>query len=166
MISTIMEKGKDYNQVPICIVLFIMDGNPFGKRNIPYQSFSPFHGNESFQGNDSRIMIFNGKYEVEDEISYLMKDFHQSDYEKIRNKPLRESVLYYTKGGNAMIYNPLQEHYEMGYNEGHLLGKKEGKLEGMMEGKMEGKMEGRLEGKEEAKEESCISFLKDGVYSP
>ena len=113
---------------------------------MPYRSYHPFTGDEYFDGNDSRIMFFNGRYEAEDELSYLMKDFHQSDYARIRNVSLSETVIEYTKKGNDMIYNPLQENYEEGFNAGQLAGINKGK--------------------EEAKEDSCISLLKDGSLTP
>ena len=115
MISNSMKKGvNDYNQMPICIVIFIMDTNPFGKMNIPYRVYSSLEGDEYFRGNESRIMIFNGEYEADDAISSLMKDLHQKDHDKIANDILRKSVVKYTKGGKHMVYNPLQENYEAG----------------------------------------------------
>ena len=45
-----------------------------------------------------------------------------------------------------MIYNPLQENYEEGFNAGQLAG--------------------ISKGKEEAMKDSCISLLKDGSLTP
>ena len=142
MISNSMKKGvNDYNQMPVCIVIFIMDTNPFGKMNIPYRVYSSLEGDEYFRGNESRIMIFNGEYEADDAISSLMKDLHQKDHNKIANTILRDSVVKYTKGGKHMVYNPLQENYEAGV------------------------VDGRIYGMKAKQKEVCIALLQEGSYN-
>ena len=106
--------------MPICIVIFIMDTNPFGNENILYKMYDCLDSDECFRGNGSRIMIFNGEYEADDAISSLMKD-----HDKIANDILRNSVVKYTKEGRHMAYNPLQENYEAGVMDGKIDAKKE-----------------------------------------
>ncbi len=142
MISDEMEKKMEYDDAPICIVIFIMDGNPFHGENIPFDSYNMRNMKGERIPNESGILIFNGRYEADDSLSSLMKDFHQTDSDKIANVHLRNSALKYIQGGkNTMIYNPLQEYYEKGTNEGILLGR------------------------QESKEEICISLLKANICS-
>ena len=122
--------------MPICIVIFIMDTNPFGNENIPYKMYNCLDGDEYFRGNESRIIIFNGEYEADDAISSLMKE-----HDKIANDILRNSVVKYTKEGRHMVYNPLQENYEAGV------------------------MDGKIYGMKAKQEEDCIAILKKNVFS-
>ncbi len=62
------KKAKDYNEIPVCIVIFIMEGNPFGKKNISYRMYGCLESDEYFKGNECGIMIFNGEYEEKKQV--------------------------------------------------------------------------------------------------
>ena len=115
--------------MPICIVIFIMDTNPFGNENILYKMYDCLDSDEYFRDNGSRNMIFNGEYEADDAISSLMKE-----HDKIANDILRNSVVKYTKEGRHMAYNPLQENYEAGVMDGKIDAKKEACMTLLKEG--------------------------------
>ena len=116
---------------------------------------------ESF-ADGSMILYVNGKYEGQDALGSLMKDFKQSDYRLIENKILKEKVrmLKETKEGREKMCLIFEEIRNKGIEEGQIAGRKEGIKVGRKEGIKVGKKNGRKTGRKEGRQQERVKNLK------
>ena len=148
---SILEPGKDYNELRKSFIIFICNFDPFEKygRNRYIYTFENVCREEpdiSF-GDDTCKIVINtkgSKGEISDELREIILYL---DEEKVTG-PFSRELDDAVKAVKANEERRLE--YMMLYirdNEMRAEGRKEGRIEGRKEGRIEGRKEGRIEGK-------------------
>ena len=126
--SKVMEKGKEFSDLPESYVIFITEKDVLGKDEPLYhiercilETGEPF-------GDDAHIIYVNGTYRGDTPLGHLMEDFNCTEPDKMYYNKLRSRVSYFkeTKEGVAIMCKALEEMREQereeGKKEGHKLG--------------------------------------------
>ena len=137
--SDLLEKGKDFSDLPETYVIFFTE-NDVLKSGLPiYNIERIITQTGKFFGDDSHIIYINGAYKNYDsEIGKLIFDFLCRDPEQIKNQEIAELTRFFKNGkGKTTMFQKVSSAYEDGIAEGIAKGKAEGKAEGKSEGKAE-----------------------------
>ena len=143
--SDLLEKGKDFSELPETYVIFFTE-NDVLKENLPiYNIERIITQTGKIFGDDSHIIYINGAYKNDDsEIGKLISDFLCRDPEKIKNQEIAELTKFFKFGkGKTTMEKKFSSFYEYGREDGIAEGIAKGKAEGMAKGKEEGKAEER-----------------------
>lgn len=121
-----LKEGQEFKEIEDSYVIFIYDHDKF-KKGLPFYHIQRRvdETGEVF-GDGSHIIYVNGKYNGNDDIGQMMRDFHQCIPEQIKNEILSEAVAYYKgKEGRGVMSDAVREYGE----EQKKAGIKEGQLE-------------------------------------
>ena len=169
--SDLLEKGKDFSELPETYVIFFTE-NDVLKENLPvYNIERIITQTGKIFGDDSHIIYINGAYKNYDsEIGKLISDFLCRDPEKINNQEIAELTKFFKFGkGKTSMFKKVSSFYEDGLADGIEKGKAKGIAEGMAKGKAEGMAKGRAEGlaegKAKAEQNFAIRMLKATAMS-
>ena len=156
MDASALEAGEAFSRLPESWVIFIMEGDPFGKG----QSLYHFVRTELESGlalNDgSHIVYVNGaKRDGADDLSRLMHDFFCTNPDDMYYEELAKVVRRFkqTSEGVRKMSSVVEE----------ILA--EGRIEGLAEGLAEGLTKGRDEGVLEEKQATVRQLLQMGGFS-
>ena len=137
--SDLLEKGKDFSELPETYVIFFTE-NDVLKENLPiYNIERIITQTGKIFGDDSHIIYINGAYKNYDsEIGKLISDFLCRDPEKIKNQEIAELTKFFKFGkGKTSMFKKVSSFYEDGLADGIEKGKAKGIAEGMAKGKAE-----------------------------
>ncbi len=126
MDARMLKEGQEFKEIEDSYVIFIYDHDKF-KKGLPFYHIQRRvdETGEVF-GDGSHIIYVNGKYNGNDDIGRMMRDFHQCIPEQIKNEILSEAVAYYKgKEGRGVMSDAVREYGE----EQKKAGIKEGQLE-------------------------------------
>ena len=126
MDARMLKEGQEFKEIEDSYVIFIYDHDKF-KKGLPFYHVQRRvdETGEVF-GDGSHIIYVNGKYNGNDDIGQMMRDFHQCIPEQIKNEILSEAVAYYKgKEGRGVMSDAVREYGE----EQKKAGIKEGQLE-------------------------------------
>ena len=126
MDARMLKEGQEFKEIEDSYVIFIYDHDKF-KKGLPFYHIQRRvdETGEVF-GDGSHIIYVNGKYNGNDDIGQMMRDFHQCILEQIKNEILSEAVAYYKgKEGRGVMSDAVREYGE----EQKKAGIKEGQLE-------------------------------------
>lgn len=126
MDARMLKEGQEFKEIEDSYVIFIYDHDKF-KKGLPFYHIQR-HVDETGEvfGDGSHIIYVNGKYNGNDDIGQMMRDFHQCIPEQIKNEILSEAVAYYKgKEGRGVMSDAVREYGE----EQKKAGIKEGQLE-------------------------------------
>nr|WP_308655667.1 PD-(D/E)XK nuclease family transposase [uncultured Agathobacter sp.] len=126
MDARMLKEGQEFKEIEDSYVIFIYDHDKF-KKGLPFYHIQRRvdETGEVF-GDGSHIIYVNGKYNGNDDIGQMMRDFHQCIPEQIKNEILSEAVAYYKgKEGRGVMSDAVREYGE----EQKKAGIKEGQLE-------------------------------------
>lgn len=95
------------------MLIIIYKHDKFGK-GLPVYHINRHHIEETGElfSDGSHIIYVNGKYKGDDEVGRLIRDFHQSEAEKIENKALADGVKHFkeTKGGRKLMCEAVEKY--------------------------------------------------------
>ncbi len=126
MDARMLKEGQEFKEIEDSYVIFIYDHDKV-KKGLPFYHIQRRvdETGEVF-GDGSHIIYVNGKYNGNDDIGQMMRDFHQCIPEQIKNEILSEAVAYYKgKEGRGVMSDAVREYGE----EQKKAGIKEGQLE-------------------------------------
>ena len=129
MDARMLKEGQEFKEIEDSYVIFIYDHDKF-KKGLPFYHIQRRvdETGEVF-GDGSHIIYVNGKYNGNDDIGQMMRDFHQCIPEQIKNEILSEAVAYYKgKEGRGVMSDAVREYGE----EQKKAGIKEGQLESLV----------------------------------
>ncbi len=137
--SDLLEKGKDFAELPETYVIFFTE-NDVLKSGLPiYNIERMITQTKKLFGDDSHIIYINGAYKNYDsEIGKLIFDFLCRDPEQMKNQAIAELTKFFKNGkGKTTMFKKVSSAYEDGIAEGIAKGKAEGISEGIAKGKTE-----------------------------
>ena len=94
------------------MLIFIYKHDKFGKGLPVYHINRHIEETGELFSDGSHIIYVNGKYKGDDEVGRLIRDFHQSEAEKIENKALADGVKHFkeTKGGRKLMCEAVEKY--------------------------------------------------------
>ena len=97
-------EGQEFKEIKDSYVIFIYDHDKFRKGLPFYHIQRRVDETGEVFGDGSHIIYVNGRYEGNDDIGRMMKDFHQCRPEQIESETLSKAVAYYKEkeGRGAM----------------------------------------------------------------
>ena len=126
MDARMLKEGQEFKEIKDSYVIFIYDHDKFRKGLPFYHIQRRVDETGEVFGDGSHIIYVNGKYNGNDDIGQMMRDFHQCIPEQIKNEILSEAVAYYKgKEGRGVMSDAVREYGE----EQKKAGIKEGQLE-------------------------------------
>ena len=111
MDARMLKEGQEFKEIEDSYVIFIYDHDKF-KKGLPFYHIQRRvdETGEVF-GDGSHIIYVNGKYNGNDDIGQMMRDFHQCRPEQIKSEILSEAVAYYKgKEGRGVMSDALREY--------------------------------------------------------
>ena len=129
--SDLLEKGKDFSELPETYVIFFTE-NDVLKENLPiYNIERIITQTGKIFGDASHIIYINGAYKNDDsEIGNLISDFLCRDPEKIKNQEIAELTKFFKFGkGKTTMEKKFSTFYEDGREDGITEGIAKGKAE-------------------------------------
>ena len=99
-----LSKGKDYSEMRESYVIFITEDDFFNKGLAVYHVERRIEELNNACFNDgSHIIYVNSQYQKNDNFGRLMKDFYQTDADKIYYKPLADRVRYFKEDSEGVM---------------------------------------------------------------
>ena len=104
MDARMLEEGQEFKEIKDSYVIFIYDHDKFRKGLPFYHIQRRVDETGEVFGDGSHIIYVNGRYEGNDDIGRMMRDFHQCRPEQIKSETLSKAVAYYKEkeGRGAM----------------------------------------------------------------
>ena len=98
-----LDAGHEPEELPEQWVIFIMEHDPFGKGQGTYlfERAEKLCGERLADG--TNLLYANGDYRADDELGDLMRDFHQSEPDAMRNARMAERVRYFKRTPKGMV---------------------------------------------------------------
>ena len=98
-----LDAGHEPEELPEQWVIFIMEHDPFGKGQGTYlfERAEKLCGERLADG--TNLLYANGDYRADDELGDLMRDFHQSNPDAMRNARMAERVRYFKRTPKGMV---------------------------------------------------------------
>ena len=148
---TLLEKGRDFKDLPETYVIFITEHDVLKKGWAVYQFERSLKGTGEGFGDGSHIVYVNGAYRDDSPIGKLMEDFACTDPAQMHYQELAKQARFFKEDrkGTAIMCRAMQENFE----------------EGRAEGFEEGLEEGREEGREEGMEIVAANLLREGRFA-
>ena len=139
-----LKADEDFDKLPTTFVVFITEKD-YWKKGFPLYHFDRImrESGDDF-GDRAHIIYANGEYSGEDSVGLLMKDFRESDPERIYFPELAERVTALKNSEDEV--KKMCQAMEITYQEGREEGRAEGREEGLEEGRKEGFAEGEKQG--------------------
>ena len=159
----LLKKGEDYEQLPELYVIFVTDGDFFGKGKQVYNIVRKVEETGDVYEDKVHIIYANAKHQDASPVGKLLSDLTCPDPEKMHNKVLSDAVREAkTEGGKRM--GMWVEGYSMyekeRWDEAHSVGLNEGMSIGRSEGLVKGRNEGR-----ETEKNAWIANLRNAGMS-
>lgn len=112
--SGMLKEGQEFKELKDSYVIFIYRHDKF-KKGLPVYHIDRYvrETTELFE-DGSHILYVNGNYKGDDEIGYLMQDFHQTDPENMHYKELSQGVRHFKEAeeGRDTMCEAVQEYAE------------------------------------------------------
>ncbi len=137
--SDLLEKGKDFAELPETYVIFFTE-NDVLKSGLPiYNIERIITQTKKLFGDDSHIIYINGAYKNYDsEIGKLIFDFLCRDPAQMKNQEIAELTKFFKNGkGKTTMFKKVSSAYEDGVAEGIVKGIAKGMSKGIKKGKAE-----------------------------
>ena len=131
--ANVTEPGEKYENLCESYVIFITE-NDIMKAGLPiYHIDRTVKETGELFGDESHIIYVNAKYKGDDEVGRLIRDFHQSEAEKIENKALADGVKHFkeTKGGRKLMCEAVEKYAQEVAEEREKKVEKRGKKDGV-----------------------------------
>lgn len=146
--SNLLAEGDDYSRLPDTRLIMFCEVDPFGKGYQMYQVERIVIELDRGLGDGSKMILVNGEIIDDSAVGYLVRDFHETDPDKMHYDVLRERARYLKKDEKGVkemsgIFEEIRE-----------------------EGLEIGKAEGRAEGRAEARYETAIGMIKEKISYP
>ena len=110
--SRMLKEGQEFKELKDSYVIFIYRHDKF-KKGLPVYHIDRYvrETTELFE-DGSHILYVNGNYKGDDEIGYLMQDFHQTDPENMHYKELSQGVRHFKEAeeGRDTMCEAVQEY--------------------------------------------------------
>ena len=114
-------------------------------------------------GDRAHIIYANGEYSGEDSVGLLMKDFRESDPERIYFPELAERVTALKNSEDEV--KKMCQAMEINYQEGREEGRAEGREEGRKEGFAEGEKQGLDKGEKRGIDKGIVNSIRNLMES-
>lgn len=110
--ARMLKKKQKFRDLKDSYVIFIYKHDKFGKGLPVYHINRHIEETGELFSDGSHIIYVNGKYKGDDEVGRLIRDFHQSEAEKIENKALADGVKHFkeTKGGRKLMCEAVEKY--------------------------------------------------------
>ncbi len=142
--SNLLAEGDDYSRLPDARLIMFCEVDPFGKGYQMYHVERIVIELDRELGDGSKMILVNGEIIDDSAVGYLVRDFHETDPDKMHYDVLRERARYLKKD-------------EKGVKE----------MSGVFEEIREEGLEiGKAEGRAEARYETAIGMIKEKISYP
>ena len=115
MDARMLQEGHEFKEIKDSYVIFIYDHDKF-RKGLPFYHIQRRvdETGEAF-GDGSHIIYVNGRYEGNDDIGRMMRDFHQCRPEQIKSETLSKAVAYYKEKEGRGAMSEAVRQYAMEY---------------------------------------------------
>ena len=115
MDARMLQEGQEFKEIKDSYVIFIYDHDKF-RKGLPFYHIQRRvdETGEAF-GDGSHIIYVNGRYEGNDDIGRMMRDFHQCRPEQIKSETLSKAVAYYKEKEGRGAMSEAVRQYAMEY---------------------------------------------------
>ena len=115
MDARMLKEGQEFKEIKDSYVIFIYDHDKF-RKGLPFYHIQRRvdETGEAF-GDGSHIIYVNGRYEGNDDIGRMMRDFHQCRPEQIESETLSKAVAYYKEKEGRGAMSEAVRQYAMEY---------------------------------------------------
>ena len=115
MDARMLQEGQEFKKIKDSYVIFIYDHDKFRKGLPFYHIQRRVDETGEVFGDGSHIIYVNGRYEGNDDIGRMMKDFHQCRPEQIESETLSKAVAYYKEKEGRGAMSEAVRQYAMEY---------------------------------------------------
>lgn len=115
MDARMLQEGHEFKEIKDSYVIFIYDHDKFRKGLPFYHIQRRVDETGEVFGDGSHIIYVNGRYEGNDDIGWMMRDFHQCRPEQIKSKTLSKAVAYYKEKEGRDAMSEAVRQYAMEY---------------------------------------------------
>lgn len=138
--ARMLKKKQKFRDLKDSYVIFIYKHDKFGKGLPVYHINRHIEETGELFSDGSHIIYVNGKYKGDDEVGRLIRDFHQSEAEKIENKALADGVKHFkeTKGGRKLMCEAVEKYAQEVAEEREKKAEKRGEKRGEQRGEKRG----------------------------
>ena len=166
MDARMLQEGQEFKKIKDSYVIFIYDHDKFRKGLPFYHIQRRVDETGEVFGDGSHIIYVNGRYEGNDDIGRMMKDFHQCRPEQIESETLSKAVAYYKeKEGRGAMSEAVRKYameYAKEYGEEQ---RREGMKAGIKAGIKTGIETGIETGIQTGRRTEIFLSVQDGDYS-
>lgn len=166
MDARMLEEGQEFKEIKDSYVIFIYDHDKF-RKGLPFYHIQRRvdETGEAF-GDGSHIIYVNGRYEGNDDIGRMMRDFHQCRPEQIKSETLSKAVAYYKEKEGRGAMSEAVRKYAMEYAKEYAKEYgEEQRREGMKAGIKTGIETGIETGIQTGRRTEIFLSVQDGDYS-
>ena len=144
--ARMLKKKQKFRDLKDSYVIFIYKHDKFGKGLPVYHINRHIEETGELFSDGSHIIYVNGKYKGDDEVGRLIRDFHQSEAEKIENKALADGVKHFkeTKGGRKLMCEAVEKYAQEVAEEREKKAEKRGQKRGETRGEKRGISRGEI----------------------
>ena len=115
MDARMLQEGHEFKEIKDSYVIFIYDHDKFRKGLPFYHIQRRVDETGEVFGDGSHIIYVNGRYEGNDDIGWMMRDFHQCRPEQIKSETLSKAVAYYKEKEGRGAMSEAVRKYAMEY---------------------------------------------------
>ena len=115
MDARMLKEGQEFKEIKDSYVIFIYDHDKFRKGLPFYHIQRRVDETGEVFGDGSHIIYVNGRYEGNDDIGRMMRDFHQCRPEQIKSEILSKAVAYYKEKEGRGAMSEAVRKYAMEY---------------------------------------------------
>ena len=115
MDARMLKEGQEFKEIKDSYVIFIYDHDKFRKGLPFYHIQRRVDETGEVFGDGSHIIYVNGRYEGNDDIGRMMRDFHQCRPEQIESETLSKAVAYYKEKEGRGAMSEAVRQYAMEY---------------------------------------------------
>ena len=115
MDARMLVEGQEFKEIKDSYVIFIYDHDKFRKGLPFYHIQRRVDETGEVFGDGSHIIYVNGRYEGNDDIGRMMRDFHQCRPEQIKSETLSKAVAYYKEKEGRGAMSEAVRKYAMEY---------------------------------------------------
>ena len=171
--DTVLGKSKDFDNLPEVYVIFITEGDYYGKNKAIYHVDRTVRETGELYEDAEHIVYANALYREDSPLGELMHDLTTSEPKDIKNPVLAQAVSYaknseekdkmYYEDSNIWTDAQIEELKEDVRDEWHEIGIREGKTLGIKEGRTLGLNEGMSKGRETEKNAWIANLRNAGM---
>lgn len=128
MDAGLLEKGKDFDELPETYVIFITENDVLGRGKAVYQIERCILGTDELFHDGAHILYVNGAYHGSDPIGKLMHDFSCTDPDEMNYNVLADRVRFFkeSKEGSLIMCKAIEDMRNEAFQEGVGIGREEG----------------------------------------